>query len=187
MAGPVLPLFSWRPTYQGCVFSPTFPYRTNYKLQCSTFCAAPVCRSRVTRRVLSGAKDHGDFLKRGGGWRHSQAHPPPPLDIVRVTSPALRKIEKRPHSWTFTKGGGPTLGPMLKSLHRGPKGGGPDPLDPPPPWIRHCYYPEGPKRVYCDWTYSRYITLDIPTVITSICMFRGHIAFDVPVEQVYWS
>ena len=38
---PVLPLFSWRPTYQGCVFSPTFPYRINYKLQCSTFCAAP--------------------------------------------------------------------------------------------------------------------------------------------------
>ena len=61
---------------------------------------------------------------------HSQA--PPPLDIVRVTSSDLRKFEKHPHSWTFTKGGGPTLGPMLKSLHRGPKGGGPDPLDPPP-------------------------------------------------------
>ena len=28
--------------------------------------------------------------------------------------------------------GGPILGPMLKSLHRGTKGGGPDPLDPPP-------------------------------------------------------
>ena len=29
-------------------------------------------------------------------------------------------------------GGGKMLGPMLKSLHRGPKGGGgPDPLDPP--------------------------------------------------------
>ena len=94
---PVLPLFSWRPTYQGCVFSPTFPYRTNYKLQCSTFCAAPVCRSRVTRRVLSGAKDHGDFLKGGGGGEDIHK-PPPPLDIVRVTSPALRKIEKRPHS-----------------------------------------------------------------------------------------
>ena len=26
----------------------------------------------------------------------------PPLDIVRVTSSALRKIEKHPHSWTFT-------------------------------------------------------------------------------------
>ena len=96
----VLPLFSWRPTYRGCVFSPTFPYRSNYKLQCSTFCAAPVCRSRVTRRVLSGAKDHGDFLKRGGVKTFTST--PPPLDIVRVTSPALRKIEKRPHSWTFT-------------------------------------------------------------------------------------
>ena len=31
----------------------------------------------------------------------SQA-PPPPLDIVCVTSFALRKIEKHPHSWTFT-------------------------------------------------------------------------------------
>ena len=31
------------------------------------------------------------------------------------------------------KGGGPTLGPMLESLHRGPKGGSrpPAPLDPP--------------------------------------------------------
>ena len=27
---------------------------------------------------------------------------PPPLDIVCVTSFALRKIEKHPHSWTFT-------------------------------------------------------------------------------------
>ena len=27
--------------------------------------------------------------------------------------------------------GGPILGLMLKSLHRGTKGGGPDPLDPP--------------------------------------------------------
>ena len=31
-----------------------------------------------------------------------------------------------------TKGGGPTLCSMLKSLYRGPKKGGPDPLDPPP-------------------------------------------------------
>ena len=37
--------------------------------------------------------------------------------------------------------GGPTLGPMLKSLHRGPKGGGggPDPLDPPPPGSATVY------------------------------------------------
>ena len=104
---PVLPLFSWRPTYQGCVFSPTFPYRTNYKLQCCTFCAAPVCRSRVTLRVLSGAKDHGDFLKGGGVKTFTST--PPPLDIVRVTSPALRKIEKRPQGFLqarFFFGGG---------------------------------------------------------------------------------
>ena len=78
------------------------------------------------------------IFERGGsrhGYKIFHKHTPP-LDIVRVTSSDLRKFEKHPHSWTFTKGGGPTLGPMLKSLHRGPKGGGPDPLD--PPWIRHC-------------------------------------------------
>ena len=40
-----------------------------------------------------------DFLKGGGEDIHKH---PPPLDIVRVTSSALRKIEKHPHSWTFT-------------------------------------------------------------------------------------
>ena len=41
----------------------------------------------------------------GGGWGGGEdihKHHPPPLDIVRVTSSALRKIEKHPHSWTFT-------------------------------------------------------------------------------------
>ena len=33
---------------------------------------------------------------------------------------------------TSRKGGGPTLGPMLKSLHRGPKGGVRTPWTPPP-------------------------------------------------------
>ena len=70
-----------------------------------------------------------------------------------MTSSTLRKIEKHPHSWTFgtssrgggdhpchppppatsNKRGGPTLGPMLKSLHRGPKGGVRTPWTPPPP------------------------------------------------------
>ena len=39
----------------------------------------------------------------GGAWRRSwtstHTHP---LNIVRVTSSALQKIEKHPHSWTFT-------------------------------------------------------------------------------------
>ena len=41
-----------------------------------------------------------DFL-RGGGREdvHKHTHP---LNIVRVTSSALQKIEKHPHSWTFT-------------------------------------------------------------------------------------
>ena len=62
---------------------PYFPLPDQlYKLQCSTFCAAPVCRSRVTRRVLSGAKDHGDFLKKGGGGEDIiHKHPPPPWTL----------------------------------------------------------------------------------------------------------
>ena len=131
------------------------------------------CRGRWHRRP--GA-DPG-FLKGGGGPGADTGFftsTPPPLDSVRVTSSALRKFEKHPHSWTFTstppldiarvtsstfqgggrgdhpchthtldpplgsilglpakRGGGcPTLGPMLKSLHRGPNGGG---SGPPPP------------------------------------------------------
>ena len=43
-----------------------------------------------------------DFLKGGGGGGGEDIpQAPPPLDIVCVTSSALRKIEKHPHSWTF--------------------------------------------------------------------------------------
>ena len=59
---------------------------------------------------------------RGGGWRHSQA-PPPPLGIVRVTSSTLRKIEKHPHSWTFTSTPPWTL-PVWRHPHS--RGGGGD-------------------------------------------------------------
>ena len=66
-----------------------------------------------------------DFWKGGGVQARIQDFSPPPLlDIVCVTSSAIRKIEKHPHSWTFTKGGVQLWGPMLKSLHCGPKGGG---------------------------------------------------------------
>ena len=89
---------------------------------------------------------------RGGGWRHSQAHTP--LDIVRVTSSALRKIEKHPHSWTFTstpppldiarvtsstfQGGGGWSVPDTHTLHRFSvsgqvQEGGWSSLSPPPP------------------------------------------------------
>ena len=135
-----------------------------------------------------------DFWKGGGVQARiqdfSQA---PPLDIVRVTSSALRKFEKHPHAWTFTstplghcprdvihiprgggrgdhpchthtldpplgsilglqakKGGGPTLGPMLKSLHRGPKGGGGvrTPWTPPPPPGSATVYIEHKAAIY---------------------------------------
>ena len=49
-------------------------------------------------------------------------HPPPPLDIVCVTSSALRKIEKYPHSWTFTSTH--TLGHCLCDVIHIPRGGG---------------------------------------------------------------
>ena len=39
------------------------------------------------------------FPEGGGG---EDIHKHPPLDIVRVTSSALQKIEKHPHSWTFS-------------------------------------------------------------------------------------
>ena len=128
---------------KGFLLSVSF-YRDHYQLTEYVWrlCSHPEC-------ACTGA-DPG-FLK-GGGVQHSQA-PPPPLDIVRVMWSALRKIEKHNHSWTFTKGGGPTLGPMLKSLHRGPKGGGSGPPGP-PPWIRH----------YCTCMYM-YVTMYICTCI----------------------
>ena len=88
--------------------------------------------------IVPGA-DPG-FLKGGGPGTDTRffTSTPPPLDIVRVTSSDLRKFEKHPHSWTFTKGGGSNFGPNVKKPTSWPKrgGGGPDPLDP-PPWIRH--------------------------------------------------
>ena len=93
--------------------------------------------------VYHSGADPG-FLKKGGGGPGADTGfftSTPPLDIVRVTSSDLRKFEKHPHSWTFTKGGVQLWGPMLKSLHCGPKGGvrtpwTPPPLDPPLPFER---------------------------------------------------
>ena len=52
----------------------------------------------IARNCTQIAGADTGFPERGGGI--SQA--PPPLDIVCVTSFALRKIEKHPRSWTFT-------------------------------------------------------------------------------------
>ena len=65
-------------------------------------------------------------IPRGGRGNypcHTHTHP------GSATGVHLRSTSKK-------RGGGPTLGPMLKSLHRGPKGGGvrtpwTPPLDPP--------------------------------------------------------
>ena len=35
-------------------------------------------------------------------YTDNHKHPPPPLDIARVTSSTLPKFEKHPYSWTFT-------------------------------------------------------------------------------------
>ena len=70
---------------------------------------------------------------------------PPPLDIVCVTSFALRKIEKHPHSWTFT-----STPPPLGHCPR-------DVIRPPGNWktppSHHCCCPKKgpplPKRLSC--------------------------------------
>ena len=89
------------------------------------------------------AADYLDQLRRGyriswrGGGRHSQAHTP--LDIVRVTSSALRKSENHPHSWTFTSTPPLDIARVTSSTFQG--GGGVITPVTPPPWIRHCNLP----------------------------------------------
>ena len=65
-------------------------------------------------------------------------------------------------------GGGPILGPMLKSLHRGPKGGGPGPLDPPPPRSAHPGGREGEEGRWlnCKFTWALYV--DIPVSLSRV-------------------
>ena len=48
-------------------------------------------------------------------------------------------------------GGGPILGPMLKSLHRGPKGGSSPPDPDPPMGSSHILQTLGGSRMYIDW------------------------------------
>ena len=84
---------------------------------------------------------------------------PTPLDIVRVTSSALRKIEKHPHSWAFTstppwtvpvwhhphsRGGGGGDRSRSRTLcigfqYRDKFKGGGVIIPVTPPRIRHCY------------------------------------------------
>ena len=45
---------------------PDFPLADQLNYNALLFVLPPFVGPRVTRRVLSGAKDHGDFLKRGG-------------------------------------------------------------------------------------------------------------------------
>ena len=58
-------------------------------------------RNRVKLFFWGGGGPYPDADKgfpEGGGWvKTLTSTPPPPLDIVRVTSSALRKIEKHPH------------------------------------------------------------------------------------------
>ena len=66
-----------------------------------------------------------DFLRGGGGREdvHKHTHP---LNIVRVTSSALQKIEKHPHSWTFTSTPPPWTLPVWRHPHSAGGGGGGD-------------------------------------------------------------
>ena len=72
----------------------------------------------------TGADRPTGFPEGGGGGRedvHKHTHP---LNIVRVTSSALQKIEKHPHSWTFTSTPPPLdIARMTSSTFRGGGGG----------------------------------------------------------------
>ena len=70
-------------------------------------------RSSWFSKIVSQARSQPSRWGGGGVWTWmggTQARiqiqftstPPPPLDIARVMSSALWKIEKHPHSWTFT-------------------------------------------------------------------------------------
>ena len=80
----------------------------------------------------------------------------PPLPRILCPSPLLLIVAIQGRIQDFWRGGGsilglkakkggggprggPTLGPMLKSLYRGPKGGGGS-GPPGPPWIHYCYW-----------------------------------------------
>ena len=93
-----------------------------------------VCLYHVLYR--RGSTGHGmqgriqDFWKGGGsrrGYRIFHKHPPP-LDIVRVTSSALRKFEKHPHSWTFTSTHPLDIARVTSSTFQGGGGAGWSPL-----------------------------------------------------------
>ena len=111
-----------------------------------------------------------------GGEDIPQAHTP--LDIICVTSSALRKIEKHPHSWTFTSTH--PLGHCLCDVIHIPRGGGGDRSrsrtlcnrlsvsgqvqgggggDHPchPPWIRHWIKKTNPKIVPVPLLLNLYI------------------------------
>ena len=75
-------------------------------------------------------------LKKTPALGHIHKHPPPPLDIARVTSSTPQ--DPPLHLRSTSKKGGSNFGPNVKKPTSWPKGGGggPDPLDP-PPCIRH--------------------------------------------------
>ena len=91
--------------------------------------------AHLARNQYSGA-DPG-FLKGGGpGADTGFFTSTPPLDIVRVTSSALRKFEKHPHSWTSTSTPPPLdIARVTSSTFQG--GRGDHPCHTHTPWIRH--------------------------------------------------
>ena len=127
----VLPLFSWRPTYQGCVFPLLSPTGPNYNAL--LFVLPPFVGQGSRGGSFPAQRIMGISWK--GGWRHSQAPPPPPFGHCP------RDVTRPPGNWKT---------PPLLNVHKPPpfghcpwrhphsKGGGVIIPVTPPPWIRHC-------------------------------------------------
>ena len=84
-----------RPTiFSTLLLYPIATLRLNWTRSCVDF-------MDVTLGVHGGTCPGADPGFPEGGGQDIHKHPPP-LDLVRVTSSALKKIEKYPHSKTFT-------------------------------------------------------------------------------------
>ena len=112
------------------------------------------------------------YILRGSGRRQLTIRAPHPKSRggPRIFERGGGGVHLRSTSKKGGARGGPTLGPMLKSLHRGPKGGGPDPPPPPDPLLK------SPQ------SYS-VTTKQLPTSLLS----RGWRVVDASANRLFWD